>query len=70
MTPCTIELDRQWRSVCKVVLGSDIGSMEDYADWLRYGNEPITPRRSIVSDREMVSSPPHYSEGGKWMAFD
>ncbi|VVB57602.1 Uncharacterised protein [uncultured archaeon] len=69
-SPCVIELDRQWRSVCKVVLGEDIGPMEDYAGWLRYGNEPITPRHSVLSGRELVSSPPHYAPGGKWMAFD
>lgn len=70
MTACTLELNRQWRSTCKVVLGQDIGPMEDYADWLRYGNEPITPRHSMVSGREMVSAPPHYAQGGKWMALD
>ena len=63
-------LDRNFRSTCKGVFGADIGGMEEYAQWLSQGNEPMTHTASQVSGMEMYSSPPYYAPGGKWMAFE
>jgi len=63
-------LDRDFRATCRAVLGTEIGGMEEFAEWLSYGNEPMTHTKSQVSGREMYSSPPYYAPGGKWMAFE
>ncbi|MCX6769121.1 MAG: hypothetical protein NT051_00370 [Candidatus Micrarchaeota archaeon] len=63
-------LDRDFRAACKVIFGQEIGGMEEYAEWLSYGNEPMTHTKSQISDKEMLCSPPYYSPGGKWAAFE
>ena len=64
------ELDKNFRATCRIVLGADIGGMEEHAEWLSFGNEPFKRMKSEVSGREMVSWPPYYGKGSKWAAFE
>jgi len=64
------ELDRDFRGTCRAVLGQEIGAMEEFAEWLSFGNEPMTHARSQVSGIEISSSPPYYQPSGKWLAFE
>lgn len=52
-------VNRRWASACKSVLGSEIGELSDYSDWLCEEKRPILVAKSKASGREITSSYPY-----------
>lgn len=63
-------LDRKWRAACRVVLGQEVGQLEDYLEWL--GSHIAQPqfRKSSLSGKRTAYSTHEYSEGAKWISLD
>jgi len=49
-------IEKAWRNTCKVLLGEEIGSLEDYKAYLTKYVDPLVVKRSALSGREVVVS--------------
>jgi hypothetical protein len=56
------ELDRQWKATCRIVLGGEIGPLDEYKEWLCGLNDPLTLRR-ISSGHMVAMTSNSYCEG-------
>ncbi|VVC04183.1 Uncharacterised protein [Candidatus Bilamarchaeum dharawalense] len=50
------QLDKSWRSTCKVLLGEEIGDLNSFADYLKIYTDPIVKRKSILSGTDVTIS--------------
>jgi len=46
-------LNKQWISTCKILLGREIGDINEYAKWLYEGNGPRMVEKSVTG-KEVV----------------
>ncbi|HIH22801.1 TPA: hypothetical protein HA238_03670 [Candidatus Micrarchaeota archaeon] len=51
-----IELQRAWDNTCKVLLGEEMGNLEEYRDYLKKYTDQIEKRKSALSDKGIVIS--------------
>ena len=58
------ELDRQWRSTCRTVLGGEIGELDDFSEWLSGLNDPLVTRKSS-SGKPVVMTSENYCKGAR-----
>ncbi len=65
-----MRLEKAWGAACRVILGGEVGQLEDYADWLMDGMEPIYLRRSSLSGNEVAYAVPDYAADAKWASFE
>ncbi|MCX6778345.1 MAG: hypothetical protein NT157_05690, partial [Candidatus Micrarchaeota archaeon] len=68
--PAQTELQKTWDLACKLMLGAEIGPLEDYADWICAGRDPMTERKSSKSDSVVTYAVPHYDPNSRWASFD
>ncbi|MDD5337511.1 MAG: hypothetical protein PHS02_03440 [Candidatus ainarchaeum sp.] len=62
-------LQKRWESVCKVLFKANLGSMEDYSEWLGRDNEKSIREKSSVSEKEVCLFVP-YPKNAKYVSFD
>ena len=63
------EVNRKWKTACRIIFGSEIGEMEEYEKWLSDIGSP----RAVQHDsqgREIILAVPHYSTHTKWISFE
>jgi len=63
-------LDKAWRSTCRVLFGSEVGPLSDFADWLKGYDEEIRKEKSSISGKSVSFSQNDYSHGARFSAFD
>lgn len=63
-------LDKRWALACKILLGEELGSLNQYSAWLRRNNEPLIHRQSSISGKNTAYSIASYAENSKWISFD
>ncbi|VVB58515.1 Uncharacterised protein [Candidatus Anstonella stagnisolia] len=70
-SPVYEELNRKWKSTCRVLLGEEIGELSEYREYLcELGySEPLIHRKSSVSGKEITYATPHYCKGAKWVGL-
>jgi hypothetical protein len=68
MEPAPRIIEKKWADTCRVLLGEEIGPINDYAKWLSKMTEPISRHKSI-SGKEVISAPTDYCKGAKWLSF-
>ncbi len=64
------ELDKRWKSCCKILLSEEIGELNDYAAWLYEKNGPRLLHKSGISGKEVVLSSDVYSKNAAYISFD
>ncbi len=64
------ELDRSWKSVCKVLLGSEIGPLVDYEGYLTRYVDPLSLERSALSGKSVVVSSTKLPKNARFLAQD
>jgi hypothetical protein len=63
------ELDRKWRSACKVVLKEDIGALSDFADYLSVPGGQLEASKSKLSGKDVYFASREYCEGSGRLEF-
>ena len=63
-------LDQRWRSTCKSILGQQVGGQQEFEGWLNERLEPGSVHNSILSSKDITSSPTDYCKGAKWISYD
>lgn len=64
------EVNRKWKSTCRILLGGEIGELEEYKDWLLDYTGPRRVEKSITSGKPVVSYDGKYSKNAKWVSLD
>ncbi|VVC04169.1 Uncharacterised protein [Candidatus Bilamarchaeum dharawalense] len=64
------ELDKEWKTTSRLVLGGEVGELEDFREWLIELNNPRFVKKSSVSGKETVFSSSEYQEGSKFLTMD
>jgi len=64
------ELNSKWKATCRVLLGGEIGELDDYAGWLSDFKKQSHSGKSHVSGKETVYGDLPYSSGAKWISFE
>ncbi len=65
-----MEINRAWKSTCKVLLGADIGDIGQYEAYLLKYLEPSTERKSEISGRKVTLFSQGYCPGAKFISND
>jgi hypothetical protein len=55
-----MDIESAWKSTCKVLLGEEIGEMKRYSGYLEKYVEPVVPKKSSLSGREVFFSTDDY----------
>ncbi len=63
-------LNEKWKSTARVLLGGDIGNLEDCAEWLYSGNGPRQVEKSSISGKEVVFSIGDYPNNSRRLSLD
>jgi len=58
-------LDKEWRIICRMLLGGEVGGLDEYSEWLSGLNDPLFTRQSFVSGNPVVFSNGEYCSGSK-----
>lgn len=64
------EIDVAWNKTCKLLLGKEIGKIEEYADWLKGLIAPNITKKCAVSQKDVSIAVREYAEGSKFISFD
>ncbi len=63
-------LDQGFRTTCRIVLGKEIGSLDEWGDWLsEYSKKPLT-RNSNLSGKQVYITSSNFPENNRFINFD
>ena len=63
-------LDKRWRASCRLLLGAEVGSLDEYSGWLARDYEPLSLHKSSASGKDVPFVSPFYASGSKRISFD
>ena len=63
-------LDRRWRASCRLLLGAEVGSLDEFSGWLSRDYEPLSTHKSSASGKDVPFVSPYYASGSKRISFD
>lgn len=64
------KLDGEFRKTCKIILGDEIGSLEDFGPYLSEYMQKPARFKSHLSGNDVYVSGEHYSPSGKFAGFE
>ncbi len=51
-----LQLNKSWKSTCRILLGQEVGDLLDFEDYLKRYMDPIENRKSALSKKEVAIS--------------
>ncbi|MBI5046808.1 hypothetical protein HZC07_03690, partial [Candidatus Micrarchaeota archaeon] len=63
-------LNRQWKSTARLLLGGEVGELDEYRKWLIELNNPRFVKKSAVTGREMVFTSSEFDKNAKFTSMD
>lgn len=63
-------LNRSWKSTCRVLLGDEVGELEDYEGWLSEHRVPMLRKKSSVSQKDVYCAITDYPEEARFVSLD
>ncbi len=63
------ELNKRWKATCRLVLGSEVGELEEFGEWLSELNEPAFHAKS-ASGREAFLPSQNYCESATFAVLE
>lgn len=64
------ELNKQWNSTCRIVLGKEIGELSDYSNWLSNINDKRFVKKSSISGVDTVFTSSEFSDNSKFTSLN
>ena len=64
------EVNRKWKSTCRILLGGEVGELEEFEAWLRDCTGPRHIAASEKSGKDVVSYDGRYSQKARWVSLD
>lgn len=69
-TQAYAELNKRWKSTCRIVFGGEVGELEEYKNWLLEYVTPPKLEKSCVSGNDVSFAVSDYAKGSKFIGFD
>lgn len=63
-------VNKAWKSTCKVLLGSEIGDLDEYGDYLKKYVDPVFEVRSCISGKKVLVSSEDFEKGARFISDD
>lgn len=60
------ELNRAWKSTCKILFGDEIGELESFKEWFLSGNKAAMRGKSTISGQDLLFPSPNYSSNARF----
>lgn len=64
------ELNKAWKSTCRILLGEEIGELKAYEEWLKEYLPAIGKRKSHISGKETILAMDDYCETANFVLLD
>jgi len=62
-----MDINSAWKSACKVLLGEEIGEIQQYAGYLQKYVEPLSEKTSALSGKKVLVSSSDFCKGAKFI---
>ena len=62
------DLNKAWKSTCRIVLGDEVGELKDYEYWLKEHVPQVDKRKSAASGKEIAVATNDYCTGARFVA--
>ena len=69
-SPVYNELNKVWKSTCRILFGEEIGELKEYEEWLKEYMPPLTTVKSSISGKEVILGLPYYCKDAHFIALD
>ena len=63
-------LDKEWRTLCRMILGGEVGALDEYSNWLSGLDDPLFTRKSSMSGNPVVFSNGEYCASSRAVSMD
>lgn len=63
------ELNKAWKSTCRIILGEEIGELKEYEEWLLEYTGRLRVEKSAVSGRDVHLGTDEYCRSGKFISL-
>ena len=64
------QLQKDWDSACRVILGTELGRLDEFLPWLSYYAPPSSKRKSHVSGRAVSLATDRYPKNARFVSDD
>ncbi len=64
------ELNRRWKSTCKILFGREVGDLSQFEDWLSKGRQQTCEAKSFLSGKPVSLMLPYYSPDSRKISLD
>ena len=64
------ELNKKWKTTCKVLLGGEVGELDDFSAWLKEFKKESHSSKSSLSGKETVYGDLPYAKNSRWVSFE
>ncbi len=65
-----MDINEAWKSTCKVLLGGEIGELDDYKNYLTKYTEKSFSGKSSISGKKVTVTLQNYSKGSKFISHE
>ena len=69
-SPIYNELNKSWKTTCRILLGDEIGELKDFEGWLKEYHPNIVKKKSYISDKDVTFARPEYCKGARFISLD
>jgi len=69
-SPVYNELNKVWKSTCRILFGEEIGELKEYEEWLKEYMPVIGKRKSHISGKEVTFCFDKYCKNAKFVSLD
>lgn len=70
VSPVYPELNKAWKSTCRILFGKEVGDLKEYEEWLKEYLPPIGKRVSHSSGKEVNLCVDHYCKTANFVSAD
>ncbi|MFH1785303.1 MAG: hypothetical protein ABH842_02655 [Candidatus Micrarchaeota archaeon] len=70
MTEVRESINKSWKSTMKVLLGAEVGDIDNYSEWLSEGCVPLKNKKSAKSNKEVYCAVSDYEDNAKFISLD
>jgi hypothetical protein len=63
-----MDLDESWKSACKVLLGSEVGELEEFQGYLSQYNEQLVEKPSCISGESVIVGDEDFGPGSRFVS--
>jgi hypothetical protein len=64
------QLNSAWKKTCKILLGEEVGELDEFSGYLAKYTDPLCHQKSAISSKDITVSSERFSRGAKFISFD